>query len=80
MGSYEDFKQKVIDAKKNDGLVSPLLNEIEFAGTNITVDASVLGSRGATLCADVPVVWLEAQRHVTSSTYCIHTSKYRAIF
>ena len=45
---------------QHGGVMSRIPKEMEFSGTNITVDAATLSPRAATLCNDLPVVWMQA--------------------
>ena len=61
MGTYEDIKQRVNMANsQHGGFMSRIPKEMEFSGTNITVDAATVSPRAATLCNDLPVVWMQA--------------------
>ena len=45
---------------QHGGVMSRIPKEMEFSGTNITVDAATLSPRAATLCNDLSVVWMQA--------------------
>jgi len=45
---------------QHGGFMSRIPKEMEFSGTNITVDAATLSPRAATLCNDLSVVWMQA--------------------